>query len=88
LRKLLFATLFLLLVAVCAIGQIDTVHAESSFYEKIDIHVTLNEDGSADFVERWTAHLHEGTENYVVKENLGKSTIENFTVTENDQQYG
>jgi len=87
LRKILLATLFLLLSTILTFGQIDSVHAQSSFYENIDIRVTLNEDGSAHIVERWKAHLYEGTENYLVKENLGKSTIENFTVTEDGQQY-
>lgn len=62
-------------------------YGQSSVYEDIHIHVKLHEDGSAHFVERWRADLYEGTENYIVKENLGKSTIENFTVTEGGETY-
>lgn len=47
------------------------------------IQLTIDENGNAHFTERWTAHIYEGTENYIVKENLGESAIENFTVTEN-----
>lgn len=85
-RKILFGTL-LLLITVFSVDQTDTVQAQTSRYESIDIHVTLDEDGNAHFKEHWVADLYKGTENYVVKENLGRSTIEDFTVTEDGEQF-
>lgn len=86
-RKFIVVSLCLFIATIFSISSVETVQAANSYYESIDIHVTLNEDGSADFVERWKAHLYKGTENYVVKQNLGKATIENFTVTEDGKQF-
>src|SRR5690625_1390654 len=65
---------------------IDTAHAAHKL-ESQHIHVFINDDGSANITETRIADLSEGTENYIVIENLGKSTIQNFSVTENGQQY-
>lgn len=87
LRKTFLALLFLLITTTCTLTHLDDAFAQSNTYESIDIHVQLNDDGSADVTERWIAHLYQDTENFIVKENLGKSKIENFTVTEDGQQY-
>ena len=46
----------------------------------IDIRVTLLPDGSARVVEVWDIVADEGTEWYLVKSNLGATTIRDFTV--------
>lgn len=85
-RKSVLALLFLL-VMILTFDKGNVVFAQSNVYESIDIHVQLHEDGSADVTERWVADLYEGSENYIVKENLGKSEIKDFTVTEDGQIY-
>lgn len=86
-RKFFLLIMTIALITIGILGVTDSVDAQSNHYEAIDIYVELNEDGSAIITERWLTHLYEGTENYIVKENLGKSTIEDFTVTEDGQTY-
>lgn len=51
--------------------------------ENLDINVYLNEDGSAKITEKRKATYQAGTENFILIENLGKSEIKDFTVSEN-----
>ena len=55
--------------------------------EELYIHVFINQDGSARITEKRIAHLTEGTENFIVIENLSHSTIRDFIVKENGQTY-
>lgn len=81
---IIFSFLFSLLAIFT---PIDTVFANQSVYENIDIHVTVHEDGSADFVERWYGHFYHGTEHHIINEDLRGSRIVNFTVTENGETF-
>src|SRR5699024_11391849 len=55
--------------------------------EKLDIHVMINEDGSARITEQRVANLNEGTENFIIIENLSKSLIKDFVVKEDGKIY-
>lgn len=55
--------------------------------ENLDINVFINNDGSARITEKRKAILNEGTENYIVIQNLGMSTIKDFVVKENGKTY-
>ncbi len=85
-RKITLGFFILTFVTMISLFGIDTAHAAHKL-ENQHIHVFVNDDGSADITETRQADLSEGTENYIVIENLGASTIQNFTVTENGQQY-
>lgn len=61
--------------------------ADEHKLETLDINVFINEDGSAIIKERRLANLKEGTENYIIIGNLGKSEITDFKVFENGKQY-
>lgn len=63
------------------------VHAQQTSIERIEVYVELFEDGSGKITERRIENIYEGTERYIVKENLGKSKITDFTVTENGRVY-
>ncbi|MEI3612729.1 DUF2207 family protein [Pseudogracilibacillus sp. SO30301A] len=76
--------LFLILVGLI---NFEEIYAAKHQVEKLHIHVFINQDGSANITERREAYLTEGTENYMVIENLGKSTIKDFIVTENGKTY-
>src|SRR5699024_7427126 len=47
----------------------------------------IHKDGSATFTEKRETIIHDGTEMYLPIENLGKSTIVDFTVTEDEKTY-
>lgn len=66
-----------LLTFVVSIG---TVLAADHRLESLDINVYINSDGSARIKEHRVANLVEGTESYIVIENLGISKIEDFVV--------
>lgn len=55
--------------------------------EDLHIHVQVHENGDATITETRQAILSEGTENYIVIGNLGKSTIKDFIVSEGDKTY-
>lgn len=68
------------------------VNSEKTFaaehkLENLHIQVFINDDGSARIVETRTANLIEGTENYLVIGNLGKSEIKDFVVKESGLTY-
>src|SRR5699024_2959544 len=65
----------------------ETVLAKKHKLEELYIHTYIHEDGSATITEERKAYLSEGTENYDVIENLGKSKIMDFTVEENGKLY-
>lgn len=81
-------TFLLLCFSIFFIIHVPTaVYAQDNVYELIDIHVKLDEEGNGHVTEHWIAHLYKDTENFIIKEDLGKAKVENFTVTENGQQY-
>lgn len=67
--------------------SIHTVEAKEHTLEDLYIHTYIHEDGSATITEIRKATLSEGTENFDVIENLGKSTITDFTVNEDGITY-
>lgn len=84
--------IYLLTVVMGVIIIIITFPPELAFakkhkLEKLYIHTYIHEDGSATITEERKAYLSEGTENYDVIENLGKSKIIDFTVEENGRLY-
>lgn len=84
-RKIITFTILLFLVSnVFALSEVSAAKHE---LESLDIHVFINEDGSATITEKRVATLSEGTENYIVIGNLGKSTIKDFKVFENGKEY-
>lgn len=72
---------FLLLTAFCLSPAIN-VHAADTEIHSIDVHVTLNDDGSADITETWDITMTSGTEWYLVQGNLGKIEIQDFSVSD------
>ena len=77
---LFFCTLFIM-------SKTSFVYAEDHQMQALTIHVFLQPDGSAVITEKREVTLVEGTENYLVIENLGQSLIQDFTVVENGQPY-
>ena len=77
-------------VIVCCFfltGFIGEVHAAEHKLEDINIHVMLNEDGSARITETRKGTFSQDTENYIVINNLSKSKIKDFEVKENGETY-
>jgi len=90
LRKLLSSLCLLIFSSLIVFTQAEPAYADDTFINEIEIHVTLNEDGSAQFVERWYGHFQKGTELYktIFDESiLGQATIDDFTVMENGELY-
>lgn len=67
-------------------NTIEVSAAEHSLKSAI-IDVYIEQDGSARIKEKRTAILSEGTENYIILGNLGKSEIKDFIVTEEGKTY-
>lgn len=67
--------------------SIPTVEAKEHSLEDLYIHTYIHEDGSATITEIRKTTLSEGTENFDVIENLGESTITDFTVNEDGITY-
>lgn len=86
-RKFFLTLVLTVVLLLFLIVPTNIASAEPSVYEEIDIHVTVNEDGSAHFIERWYGHFYEGTEHYVKKENLQGATIRDFQVSEDGEPY-
>src|SRR5690625_1031126 len=86
-RKYTFGWIVLVIFTLFNIWNIEEVEAADHKLEDLHIHVTIASDGSAKIVERRVADLSEGTENYIVIENLGRSTIRDFIVKEDGKTY-
>lgn len=67
--------------------NLEKAYAANDKLETLDIHVMINEDGSARITEQRVANLNEGTENYIIIENLSKSLIKDFVVKEDGEIY-
>jgi len=76
----------LALVFLISLFSSSAVYANNRIGKQL-IDVTLHKDGSASIKETRTAVLEEGTENFIVIGNLGKSEIKDFTVKENGKPY-
>lgn len=85
--KNLFRLLTIFILFLAAFFPIKTAVAAEHKLESIHIHTFIHADGSATITETRKAHLTEGTENYIIIGNLGKSEILDFTVTENGVTY-
>lgn len=79
--------LFLIIIVAVYLFSFDKVLASDHKLEDLHIDVVIKHDGSAEITEKRTAHLTEGTENYIVIENLGKSEIIDFVVREDGKKY-
>ena len=60
-------------------------YADEARVRDIDIEATVRDDGSIDIVERWDVTVTSGTEWYLVRNNLGEISIEDFKVNDNVQ---
>ena len=87
LRIFKYVTAIMTLLVCFFTGNIDTAYAAQNTIESIEVYVSINEDGSATITEHRVENIFDGTEKYIVKEDLGKSTIEDFVVTEGGQTY-
>jgi uncharacterized membrane protein YgcG len=67
--------------------QLDQVYASDHKLENLSVNVFIHTDGSAKITEKRIATLSEGTENYLVIGNLGKSTIKDFVVMEDGETF-
>lgn len=81
------ARLLLSLVFILLLTSFSRVYAQDHRLESLDIDVLIHSDGSATITERRLANLIEGTENYIVIENMGDSEIHSFTVMEDGVSY-
>lgn len=84
----MFKRIFIIITTLCVILIPNRlVEANEHKMESLSIHTYIHEDGSATITETRQVILNEGTENYDIIENLGKSKIKDFTVSENGKTY-
>ena len=76
-----------LVVILLFVFNMGNVYAADHRLESQDINVFINIDGSARFQEHRVVNLVEGTESYIVIDNVGNSKIRDFVVTENGVQF-
>ena len=70
----------LLLILIPSLSSL--VYGADTHLNDISIHTTLNNDGSAHVQEIWDINIEEGTEIYIVFDNMGDSHISNFNVVD------
>ena len=75
-----------LLCLLALIGAFLT-EAGATRVRDVKIVVTLNRDGSALVTETWDVHADQGTEWYLVKDNLDHIVLSDFSVTEEGQPF-
>ena len=75
----------LLLTVLAALAGILAVSAQT--LRDIDIRAVLREDGSARITQVWDATVVNGTEMYLPISNLGKMSVEDFSVSEGGLAY-
>ena len=76
-----------LVVMLLFVFSMGNVYAADHRLESQDINVFINPDGSAIIREHRVANLVEGTESYIVIDNVGNSKIRDFKVIENGVQF-
>lgn len=86
-RRRAIGFFILLVMSFLLIIDIDIAHAAEHKLENLHIQVIIEDNGDAKIIETRQMTLSEGTENYIVIGNLGKSKIKDFKVTENGQEY-
>lgn len=77
----------LIIIFFIVISLSPIVSAEGHVLKNLEMDVFINQDGSAFIREKREVNLIEGTENYIVIENIGTSKITNFKVTEDGKKY-
>lgn len=80
-KKLKRSSLLAPLLILSMITPSQSVYAATSSLDRIDIEVTVNEDGTAHFKEIWNATVQNGTEASKQLIQLNGSEISNFKVT-------
>ncbi|NLY72849.1 MAG: DUF2207 domain-containing protein [Tissierellia bacterium] len=85
-RNRSFSAYLCLLIALLLIFPHPS-YGQAHSLEAIDIFVEVGEDGRAEITELRRVNLSEGTENYIVMENLGDSEILDFRVEEEGYKY-
>src|SRR5699024_3047006 len=78
--------LIMIVIIVAYLFSINKVLASDHKLDDLHIDVVIKNDGSAEITEKRTAHLTEGTENYIVIENLGTSDIIDYVVREDGKK--
>lgn len=81
-KSLMTFIISFLIIAIFYFSLPINAHAADTEIHSIDIHVTLNDDGSADITEVWDITMTSGTEWYLVQGNLGKIEIQDFSVSD------
>ena len=76
-----------LVVILLFVFSMGNVYAADHRLESLDINVFINSDGSATIQEHRVANLVEGTESYIVIDNVGNSEIRDFTVVEDGRVF-
>lgn len=79
-----YKVLYLVFILVFVFSMTN-VYASDHRLESLDINVFINSDGSAIIQEHRVTNLVEGTESYIVIDNVGNSEVRDFTVVENGQ---
>lgn len=59
-----------------------SIDVSANSMSTLDLHVELHEDGSGTITETRQMNLDEGTEMYIVLDNLGGATLSNYSVTD------
>ncbi len=79
--------ILLSLVLLLIIFSFGKAYAENYSLDSLNIEVYINKDASARIKEKRQSYMGEGTENYIVIDNLGNSEIIDFQVYENGEKY-
>ena len=64
-----------------------TINVKANSIDSINMYIHIDHDGNAYVTEEWEADLYEGTEGYKPYSNLGKSTITDFTVSNQEKDF-
>lgn len=86
-RLIKLISALILLISFFFSAPVSDIYAQQNSSERVEIYVELFEDGSGKITERRVENIYDGTERYIVKENIGKSEIKDFTVTEDGRVY-
>lgn len=81
LKRFILTSVILILISFEPFS-LQFVHALEPSIHRIDIHIILREDGSADITEVWNVTAASGTEWYLVQGNLGDIEIQDFSVSD------
>ena len=73
---------FIFSLFLISVLSIVNVHAGDFDLNNMDINAVLSQSGSIHIKEKWEVEIYEGTELYKVFDNMGKSEISNFKVSD------